>query len=65
MLVPRSARAFHLVPWSLPFFVVITTTPALPRAPQSAEAAGPLMISIFSISSGLRSANRVADCPPT
>ena len=44
---------------SLPFFVVIRITPAAAREPYRADAAGPLRIDIFSISSGLISITRL------
>ena len=44
---------------SLPFFVVIITTPSAAREPYSAEAAAPLRIDMFSISSGLMSMTRL------
>ena len=63
--VPASAYAVHRVLPDNPRFVVICTTPLAAAVPYNAAAAGPLMISMFSISAGFRSSTRVGFWPPT
>jgi hypothetical protein len=57
--LPPSAYALHFVLPARPRFVVICTTPFAAAVPYSAAAAGPLMISMSSMSSGFRSSRRL------
>ncbi len=63
---PDSTRKVYWVsPPELPPLVSIRITPAAASVPYSAAAAGPLMTSMDSMSSGLRSLSRLAFWPPT
>ena len=65
MSVPVSPNASHRVLPARPFFVVTWSTPFDAAVPYSAAAAGPLMISMLSMSSGLMSLMRDGNWPPT
>jgi hypothetical protein len=54
----------HCAPLFFPRLVMICTTPFEASVPYSVVAAGPLMISMDSMSSGLMSFNRLAPAPP-
>ena len=63
--MPCSPKKFHFGAPARPFFVVMTMTPFAAAVPYSVAADGPFTISIFSISSGLRSFTRLGAVPPT
>ena len=63
--VPVSPNVSQRVLPARPFFVVTWSTPFAAAVPYSAAAAGPLMTSMLSMSSGLRSLMRDGNCPPT
>ena len=61
---PCSTQKFQRVSPVVPRFVVIRITPFAASVPYSVAADGPLMISMFSISSGLMSLRRDGAWPP-
>ncbi len=58
-------RASHCTAPGRPFFVMIWMTPAAASAPYSVAAAGPLMTSMDSMSSGLMASSAEVLCPNT